>query len=637
MKLSFSLIKKLVPRLKSKKELIEKLNLHSFEVADLDGDAFDAVVPPNRYSEASHIGIAKEISAILGIKISAIAGLDNRRIKFYSSESRRSPFHVKVENKNLCPRYIARYFENVKIKSSPQWLRKILIDCGLRPINNVVDVMNYVMLETGQPLHVFDFDKISGSSLIVRRAKKNEKIITLDNQSFELNDNVLVIADEKEPLAIAGVKGGKKAEVGGNTGKIVVESANFDSFSIYKTSKNFKLATDASARFSRGLSPELAETGLRRASELLETVCGAKTGGMVDFYPQKPSKKIVKFDVDKFNRFIGVDFGIKVCREYLERLGFKISAKKQKEFFAEVPPLRLDIETFEDLAEEVVRLYGYNRLKAAPPRVHLVSSGFQDAERFQAKIRKILTAFGLSETQNYSLTGKCRKDDCVELENPLSEERRYLRNALAPLLLDNIKDNRRFFEEVKIFEIGKIFFNRERREILTLGVALASKNREIFFELKGMIEELFGKIGLVDYLFVPEGEILKIESGGESVGYAKKESGAGVSLAEIDLEKLLALVVEEREYAPLSKYPSAMRDVSAAFGENVRIGDVVSAIQQSDLKHIEDVDLIDEYQNNLTFRIVFQAPDRTLTDEEINQKLKKIFDLLKNKFGAAIR
>ncbi len=636
MKLSFSSIKKLVPRLKNKKELVEKLNLHSFEAADLAGDAFDAVVPPNRYSEASHIGIAKEISAILGVKISAIAGLDSRRI----SESRRLPFRVKVEDKNLCPRYTARYFENVKIKSSPQWLRKILIDCGLRPINNVVDVMNYAMLETGQPLHVFDFDKISGSSLIARKAKKNEKITTLDNQVFELNENVLIIADEKEPLAIAGVKGGKKAEVGGNTGKIVVESANFDPFSIYKTSKNFKLATDASARFSRGLSPELAEIGLRRASELLETVCGVKAGGMVDFYPKKSSKKIIKFDVDKFNRFIGVDFGIEVCREYLERLGFKISAKTQKEFFAEVPPSRLDIETFEDLAEEVVRLYGYNRLKAAPPRVHLVSSGFEDAERLGIKIRKILTAFGLSETQNYSLTGKCRKDDCVELENPLSEERRYLRNSLASLLLDNIKDNRRFFDEIKIFEIGKIFLGRESREILTLGLALASKNKENFFELKGMINELFREIGLVDHVFVPEGEILKIKSDGKNIGYLKKESDGGVfsvSLAEIDLEKLLAFVVGEREYAPLPKYPSAMRDVSAAFAENVRIGDVVFAIQQSDLKYIEDVDLIDEYQNNLTFRIVFQAPDRTLTDEEINQKLKKISDLLKNKFGAVIR
>ena len=332
MKLSFSLIKKLVPRLKSKKELIEKLNLHSFEAADLAGDAFDAVVPPNRYSEASHAGIAKEISAILGIKISAIAGLDNRRIKFYSSESRRSPFHVKVENKNLCPRYAARYFESVKIKSSPQWLRKILIDCGLRPINNVVDVMNYVMLETGQPLHVFDFDKISGSSLIVRRAKKNEKIITLDNQSFELNDNVLVISDEKEPLAIAGVKGGKKAEVGGNTGKIVVESANFDSFSIYKTSKNFKLATDASARFSRGLSPELAEIGLRRASELLETVCGAKAGGMVDFYPQKPSKKSLNLALINSTDLLGLILALRSAVNIWNASVLKSARKIRKSF-----------------------------------------------------------------------------------------------------------------------------------------------------------------------------------------------------------------------------------------------------------------------------------------------------------------
>lgn len=650
MKFSFSLIKKLVPRLKSKKELVEKLNFHSFEAVDLAGDAFDAVVPPNRYSEASHIGIAREISAILGIKAPDIGKARGRKIKPFPSKSQSLPFRVEVKDKNLCPRYSAGYFENIKIKSSPKWLQKILIDCGLRPINNVVDAMNYAMLETGQPLHAFDYDKLGTSvkrqaikQIIVRRAKKGEKITTLDSQKFLLDESILVIADDKELLAIAGIKGGKKAEVDKNTKKIIVESANFDSFSVYKASKNLKLATDASARFSRNLSPELAEIGLRRAAELLEGVCGAKAGGIIDIYSQKLSKKIVKFDVDKFNKFIGVDFDAKICREYLERLGFKIGDSSKTDlssFFVEAPSLRLDIETFEDLAEEIIRLYGYNRLKAAPPRVHLIPSGFEDAERLQIKIRKVLTAFGLSETQNYSLIGRCRDDDCIELENPLSEEKRYLRNSLAPLFLKNIEDNLRFFEEIKIFEIGKIFSGRERREVLTLGVALASKNKENFFELKGMIDELFKKIGLVDYLFVPEGEILKIESGKENVGYLKKESGAGVSyvsLSEINLEKLLTLVVEEHEYAPLPKYPSAMRDVSAAFGENARIGDIVSAIQRSDLKYIEDVDLIDEYQNNFTFRIVFQAPDRTLTDEEINQKLKKISDLLENKFGAKIR
>lgn len=657
MRFSFSLIKKLVPRLpagrhglKSKKELVEKLNIHSFEAVDLAGDVFDAVIPPNRYSDASHIGIAKEISAILGMKTSEI-GKARNRLKLFSSESRRLPFRVKVEDKNLCPRYAAGYFENVKIAQSPKWLRKILIDCGLRPINNVVDVMNYVMLEVGQPLHAFDYDKISNSEIIIRRAEKGEKITSLDNKVFELNENILVIAGDKEPLAIAGVKGGKKAEVDKNTKKIIVESANFDSSFIYKASKNLKLTSDASTRFSRDLSPELAEIGLRRATELLETVCGAKAGGAIDVYPKKLPKKIVKFDVEKFNKFIGTDFDVKTCREYLERLGFKITnypVEKQlpkgsspiTQLLVEAPLSRLDIETFEDLAEEIVRLYGYNRLKTAPPRVHLIPSGFEDAGRLWEKIKKILTAFGLSETQNYSLIGECRGGGCFELENPLSEERRYLRNTLAPLLLSNIKDNTRFFEEVKIFEIGKVFFGRERREVLELGVALASKNKENFFELKGMVNELFKKIGLVDYLFVPEGKILKIESGGENIGYLEKEAGAGifsVSLAEIDLEKLLTLVVGEHEYAPLPKYPSAMRDVSAAFEEGVRIGDVVQAIQQSDLKHIEDVDLIDEYQNNLTFRIVFQASDRTLTDEEINQKLKKISGLLKNKFGAIIR
>ena len=360
---------------------------------------------------------------------------------------------------------------------------KILIDCGLRPINNVVDIMNYAMLETGQPLHAFDFDKVGGGQIIVRRAKKGEKITTLDNQVFELNENILVIVNdsprESAVLAIAGIKGGEKAEVDKNTKRIVVEAANFDGVNIYKSSKALKLFTDASSRFSHNLSPELVSLGLSRSGELLKEIIGAKAGQTTDVNFTKPIKKTIKFDLEKFNKFIGLDLDVKTCRKYFERLGFKITQnsklKTQNSFLVEISPLRQDIETFEDLAEEAARLYGYNKIESAPPRIHLIPSGFEDQIILKDKIRKILIGMGISEVYNYSFIDKA-DENAVELENPISAQFKYLRSSLAHHLLENIKNNSRFFDEIKIFEIGKVFNKTEEK--LMLGIAMVSKNKK---------------------------------------------------------------------------------------------------------------------------------------------------------------
>ena len=694
MKFSYSLIKKLVPAInphtkrglasltqknkyprygvgvKSKKDLINKLNLHFFEAEDLSGNVLDISIPPNRFSDAaSHIGIAREVSAILGLKYKEIKPL---KINPQSREVK--PLKVEIQDKNLCPRYVAQYFENIKIAATPKWVKDVLIDCGLRPINNVVDIMNYAMLETGQPLHAFDYDKLATSdkrqaTIIVRRAKKGEKITTLDDKSYELNENILVIADIKRPLAIAGIKGGKEAEVDKNTKRIVVESANFNGVNIYKSSKTLKLSTDASLRFSHNISPELTIIGLNRASQLLAEVSGAKAGQIVDVNFTKSRKKIIKFNLEKFNQFIGLNLDVKTARLYLERLGFKINQnqklKAENSFLVEAPLLRQDIELFEDLAEEAIRLHGYNRLKSRPPHIHLHLSGFEDQIVLKDKIRKVLTAAGLSEVSNYTFVGetdlvfgKNWKGKAIELENPISSQFKYLRPSLAPHLLKNIEGNFRFFDEVKIFEIGKVFLgdkNNKLNEKLILGLALASKNnKQVFFELKGVIKEFFGKIGLVDYLmpemvdgnnYLQSNEVLKIESDGVVIGYLggvnKGFIKGDAALAEIDLDALLKLVVEEHEYRPLPKYPSMMRDISILVEPTVRVGEIMQAIQEVDLKYIEDVDLIDEYdvasKRSLTFRVIFQAQDRTLTNKEINQEMEKIVKILKNKFKVQIR
>ena len=709
MKFSFTLLKQLVPAIKNKKDLINKLNLHFFETEDAAGDVLDISIPPNRFSDAaSHFGIGREIAAILGVKYKEV-GLPTCPPKL----QRRREIKVVVEDKKLCPRYTAQYFENIKIGPSPKWMQKILIDCGLRPINNVVDIMNYAMLETGQPLHAFDYDKLKTKNsklkaIIVRRAKKGEKITTLEDKTYELNEDILVIADSKEPIAIAGIKGGKKAEVDKNTKRIIVESANFNGVNIYKSSKLLKLPTDASLRFSHNISPELTIFGINRVSQLLQEVIGAKAGPVIDVNFTKPRKRIIKFDLEKFNKFIGTNLDSKICQKYLERLGFKITRinadqkkdqrairgsladQRKSAFLVEVPLLRQDIEIFEDLAEEVIRLYGYNRLKSIPPHIHLQLSGFEDQIVLKDKIKKVLAAAGLSEVYNYSFIsesdltfGSSWKDEVIELENPISNQFKYLRPSLAPYLVKNINSNFRFFDEVRIFEIGKIFYRISEK--LTLGIALASKkDKQVFFELKGIIEQLFKKVGLVSYLmpepgegdwikvftdnFLIPGEVLKIESDGETIGYLGRINKELVSnyegvLVEIDLDALLKLVEEEHEYLPLPKYPSVMRDISILVDPLVRVGEIMQAIQQTDLKYIEDVDLIDEYDlqesekrprsrsfaslqgkkvesektRSLTFRIIFQAEDRTLTDKEINKEMERITKLLKTKFKAKIR
>jgi len=691
-KFSYSLIKKLVPAIKSKRDLINKLNLHFFEAEDLSGNVLDISIPPNRFSDAaSHIGIGREVSAILGIKMRTYADYTQKCAEVFrvSPRSVRASqrFRVEVQDKNLCPRYVAQYFENIKVGPSPKWVKDVLVDCGLRPINNVVDIMNYAMLETGQPLHAFDYDKLVTSdkrqaTIIVRRAKKGEKITTLDDKSYELNKNILVIADIKRPLAIAGIKGGKEAEVDKNTKRIVVESANFNGVNIYKSSKTLKLFTDASLRFSHNISPELTIIGLNRASQLLAEVSGAKAGQIVDVNFTKSRKKIIKFNLEKFNQFIGLNLDVKTVRLYLERLGFKINQNQksrrkvgtptetsglitQNSFLVEAPLLRQDIELFEDLAEEAIRLHGYNRLKSRPPHIYLHLSGFEDQIVLKDKIRKVLIAAGLSEVSNYTFIGetdlvfgKNWGDKVVELENPISAQLKYLRPSLAPHLLKNIEGNFRFFDEVKIFEIGKTFFRDNKNKLnekLILGIALASKNNgQVFFELKGIIKEFFGKIGLVDYLmpemadgnnYLQSNEVLKIESDGAVIGYLggvnKSFVKGDAALAEIDLDALLKLVVEEHEYRPLPKYPSMMRDISILVEPTVRVGEIMQAIQEVDLKYIEDVDLIDEYdvasKRSLTFRVIFQAQDRTLTNKEINQEMEKIVKILKNKFKVQIR
>ena len=634
MKFSYSLIKELVPGLPSKQKLVEALNLKSFEVEDSKGDVVLVEAPHNRYSNAvSHLGVAREAAAVFNLKL--------KELKTSSAKpgSRRPSLSVKISNPQLCPRYEARVFEIAKVGRSPTRLQNILKTCGLRPINAVVDIMNYAMLETGQPLHAFDAEKIEGNTIRVRLAKKNEPVTTLDNQKYVLNEETFVIADGKEPIAIAGVKGGKKAEVDSKTRKIVVESANFDRVSIYRTWRRLGLPTDAATRFSHGITPELTSLGMGRAAKLLEELVGARLLEAVDIYPKPVRGTIIEFDPEKFNSLIGTKLDRKVMINYLVRLGFEIKpgSRSGNRFLVRIPANRDDIQIFEDLVEEVARLHGYNELEIGPPVVSITPAVEAETVRLKDKIRVFLVASGFSEVYNYSFSSK-KNPEAYELENPIASDKKYLRTNLEEGITRNLEDNAKFFDAIRIFELGDVFKVSGEELHLGLGIRLnKTKHGETFLALKGTVEHLLYGLGLSDFHFKPEKSSLEIHIDNQLLG-GLDSRGASSALAELDLGRLTSYLAEEYEYRPIPKYPAGMRDLSLEVRGGLRVGEILSAIQAQASGNLRDVDLIDYYdESHFTFRLVFQSDQKTLLDKEVNQELEKIVSYLAQKFNARVR
>ncbi|MBI4159696.1 phenylalanine--tRNA ligase subunit beta [Candidatus Wolfebacteria bacterium] len=674
MKFSYTLLKKLVPEVKSKDQVMQILSLHAFEAEEAPGNTVNISVPPNRFSDASsHIGIAREVSAILGKKLLIE---EPKAIQ----PSREVKIAVSLKEPRWCSRASAQYFE-VSVGPSPAWMKKILEESGLRSINALVDVTNYVMLEVGQPLHAFDLDKME-SDLLIRRARKGEDLVTLDGKKLNLDSDILVLADTRGPLDVAGIKGGKRAEISSKTKRILLTACTFDPTNIYTTSRKLNLFTDASLRFSHGLHPLLVEKGMRRAAELLVEIAKARAGKREDVNRRKPRERLIPFSFEKLDAVIGARIPQDDAEKHLKNLGFAMRRLPQKgklsatplmramadrrAIFVVPPPLRDDIETFEDVAEEVARLYGYGKIGPRPPRVHLLPSGFEDQIVLKDKIRRILAGMGVNEVYGYSFLSKAEASqfvfphDKVSLQNPISEEFEYLRPSLAPGLVRMAEANLRFSPGVGIFEIGKIFYEEggNVREHLKLGIALVSKAKreDSVRGLKGLVREFLKKAGLVDVVEIPESAAARfmkdflawktrLRSGGEEFGYIASlfKGPETIAVCEVDLDALLRLISEEHEYRPLPRYPSVMRDLSLVLSPDTRVGEMMQAIQEADRTLIDDVDIIDEYSKpgqsvvNITLRIVFQSEDRTLMDAEVNDRMKKIEAMLVEKFKVTIR
>jgi phenylalanyl-tRNA synthetase beta chain len=640
-------------KLPGPEKLAEALTMYSFEVEDVEkfGNDFvlDIDVLPNRTDCYSHFGMAREISAILGLK------LKEEDWRLEEDKNLKAENFASIKVVSGCQRYSARVIFDAKVEESPDWIKERLEVCGIKPINNVVDITNYVMLELGQPLHAFDLEKIEGKKIIVRFAKKGEKILTLDDEEYDLDKNILVIADSKRPIAIAGIKGGKETGISEKTKVILLESANFDPVTIRRGSIKLDLKTDASMRFSHGLDPNLTEIAINRAAYLISKICGGKVAkGILDFYPEKVFPKKIKLEVEKVESLLGIKIPKQKILKILKSLGFKVNQK----LIVEVPTFRRDVSIQEDLIEEIGRIYGYEKIENKFPVSALIPPKKNPEIFWENFVKDVLVSLGFTEVYNYSFLSKEDienfgfEKEAIEIENPASAFYQFLRPSLIPGLIKNVQKNQTEFSEIKIFEIGKIFKNKKEKKALA-GVI----NGEKFFEAKGVIDTLLKKMGISNFYFdfykaTPEESKIsiwqikksaEIKIDGEEVGFLgeisrkileKYKIKDKIVAFDIDFEKLTKLATEEYDYEPFSIYPAIVRDISVLVPKDVLVEDVMNVIEETAGKLIRDIDLFDIYEEfeedrkSLAFHIIFQLKDRAILPEEVENAIQKIIENL---------
>ncbi|PIR13076.1 phenylalanine--tRNA ligase subunit beta [Candidatus Falkowbacteria bacterium CG11_big_fil_rev_8_21_14_0_20_39_10] len=636
-----------------------------------------------------HFGMARETAAFLNTRITTnFKRILTNKIKV---DKKMVGLEVKVEDFKLCPRYMAVVMEGIKVGDSPRWMQDRLIAVGMRPINNIVDITNYVMLELGQPLHAFDRALISADEseckIVVRQAKKGEELETLDSEKRKLDENTLVIADDKKAIALAGVMGGADSEISVNTASIVIESANFDAISVRKTAQKLDLRTESSARFEKSLDPNLCETAITRTVELIKKVCPkAKVAGEVaDAKEFSLDQGPIKLDLDWLDRRIGQKIEKKEVVKILTNLGFKVEETKSAENSVSiiVPTWRAtkDISIPEDLVEEVARIYGYDNLKPVMPVIKMEAPKRNEERILERKIKSILSQDAkLAEVYNYSFVGeeqlkKLRIDSSrhIRLANPISSEHTLLRQSLVPNLILNIRSNQARYEEVGLFEVGSVYFNlpgdinknNESNETLPfqekrIGLVLAANSGiDVFSKIKGRL----GLLGL-DIDFEPIEDIpgwaetrqcAKIVSFSKNLGLVAKVNGPAlkslgvkkhVAVVEISFRELFNLISTrpESRYKESPKYPSLVRDLAFVVESKMLYNDIRKEIEGFD-ELIKEVELFDVYEGdklgrgkkNLAFHIVYRTEDRTLTGEEVDGLQKRLAKRMKEKFGAIIR
>ena len=633
-------------------KLAEILTMHSFENESIEKKKNDWIlnidVLPDRGGDCfSHLGVARECAAILNLKMTCPS------VKLKEGKAKIRDFlKVEVRDKN-CRRYSARMITNVKIGPSPKWVENKLINCGLNPINNVVDAANFVMLELGQPLHAFDYDKIEGKKIVVRKARPNENIVLLNDNECILDKKIMVIADERKALAIAGIKGGKAAEISDETRTVVLESASFDPKTIGQTARKLNLRTDASARFEHNLDPNLTESALDRLSQLIvEWAKGEVVSGMIDVYEEKTKPGKIKLELSLLNKVLGVVVSQSETIGILNRLGIKILSKTNKAVLLEIPTFRQDLLIPENIIEEVGRIYGYEKISSILPCIKEYPAERNNLDFFINKSKDVLKELGFIEVYNYSFLGDKEKEKyklkAEEIKNPVSSFAKYLRPSLIPLLVKNIEENLKWFEGVKIFELGKVFWGQDRKisEKMMLSGGISSKKEKSFLRLKGEVIFLLEQLGIKKIVFEKGAkdsifsDSLDVLINGEKAG-RMGQTAFNVFCFELDFDVLMKHAGEEKEYEKISYHPPATRDISGTVNENVSIEDLKERIRQGGRGLIKGLEIFDVYQGpgigkgkkSVSFHIIFQSEEKTLDAETIDKTQKEIIKILSEQLG----
>lgn len=650
----------------------------------LDDTILELELTPNRADCLSMIGVAREVAAVLGTELH----LPEIKVE-ETSETINDTVVVNIADPKLCRRYAARLIRNVKIGPSPLWMQHRLIAAGVRPISNVVDVTNYVMMELGQPLHSFDAVKLSNDkiNILVRTAKTGEKMNSLDGVERELDEKMLVITDGQNPVAIAGVMGGLESEVTGDTTSILLESANFAGPSIRRTSKELGLRSESSIRFEKGVDINICLPAINRAAQLIHEMGGGEVvGGIVDNYPAPAEEKVIILRPARVHEILGLEVPRPEIERILQNLRFPYLDKGQ-DFEVSVPTGRGDITLEIDLIEEVARLFGYNQIPTTLPTGATVQGGKSGDRHLAGLAREIMLDCGLNEIITMSFinpraydslllpeTGPLRQS--VVIQNPLSEDQRVLRTTLLPGILDTLARNAaRRNKDVAVFEIGHVFYPVADKELpteeLTLAGAMtgslptgwnAPGERLDFYYAKGVIENLLAAFDIkgAEYTAITDnpslhpGRAAAVRVKDVVLGYIGEISprvqenyrlGERVYIFSVNLAALFPLVNLVKKYQPLPKYPAVDRDMALLVRQETVAGELLKVVMETGGDLLKEVKLFDVYQGerlpaghkSLAYSLRFQAPDRTLTDEEVNAVFDKICTMLKEKQGAELR
>ena len=687
-------------------KLAEILTMHSFEVEEVLKKGkdwiFDIDILPNRAHDClSYSGLAREVAALINYKQTSPHKGSSTRFARLAETSRGGPqnkklLDVKIQGKSLVPRYAAYVIEGVSVKQSPNWMKERLASMEQKAISNIVDITNYIMWDTGQPLHAFDFDKIKGGRMTIRESKNGEKLETLDGEIHSLSNSDIIIEDRDLPageagriIDLAGIKGGGNTQIDKRSKIVVLQAAIFDPVRIRKTTQRLSFRTDAATRYIHGFDPNIPPNVLDYAFSLLkETNPDAKLVQVIDIYPNPVIPKTISLDTNYVSSLLGVRLSNDKIEQILKRLGFKLQVSRRKRGSPQaagskvrvtIPTFRLDIENQEDIIEEIGRVFGYENIPAKAPTGTLSRPNRNYKVFWRQKVRNMLSGFGFNEIYSYSLVPFRQP---LELQNPISEEFKYLRSNLTYNMLKSISLNQKFFDTVRVFEIGKVFGRRSGgvQEKEVCGMAIYDKNAKSksdgFYLLKGYIDELLEGLGIAASSRVSYKSFEKEKeetTGGDSYypgrrahillddkkdlgilgesffeDLSKLDIRGEVYKAELDFDMIVKEAEEEHEYEKPSKYPEVARDISLLVPRDVMVADVLNAINSVSGPILRDIDLFDifsaqggpvsgggigafpEGMKSFAFHLLFQSDKRTLISEEIDDIMKRIVKTLQD-------